>query len=199
MDTFLAAARSTSAFCHLIMTMPTREDCRKESCSSADQQFSRILRRWGACPFGAFDDDTSNHHALRTATEFLIGRVLKRSTDSTHHEYWCDGTYFVQTNHQDYHFYFGGACALSDRHANAIWLGPFELSLEYLPTDLEIPSSVTLRLGHICSEHTISRRYPTGRKYRLYAIAHSLFGERPNTECGWAVNITLCPYSESEQ
>lgn len=62
-----------------------------------------------------------------------------------------------------------------------------------------MPTSVAFRLGHVCSEHTISRRFPAGRKYRLYAVAHSLFGERPTDEQGWAVNVTLCPYNQAER
>ncbi|TWU49014.1 hypothetical protein Poly51_49180 [Rubripirellula tenax] len=181
------------------MKTPTRDDCRTENCLNADEQFSRILHRWRDCPYGSFDDTTSNHEALRRATEFLIGRVLKRSSNPSHHEYWCDGTDFVQTNRDDHRYYFGGACIFSDRHANAMWLGPFELSLAYSPTDFGMPTSVTLRLGHVCREHTISRRFPTGRTYRLYAIAHSLFGDRPSDDAGWAANVTLCPYNEAEQ
>ncbi len=87
----------------------------------------------------------------------------------------------------------------SDQRANAMWLAPFELSLAYSPTDFGIPTSATLRLGHVCRKHTISRWFPVGRTYRLYAIAHSFFANRPSSDDGWAANVTLCPYNEAEQ
>ena len=181
------------------MTTPTVDDCRKENCISADQQFSRILRRWRNGPFASFDDEKSNHQVLREAVEFLIGRIVKRSKDLLHHEYWCDGAEFILASHENENYCFGGACIFSDRHANAMWLAPFELLLTYSPIELDIPSSVILRLGHVSDEHPISRRYPTGRTYRLYAIAHSLYGNRPSNDKGWAVNLTLCPYQATEQ
>lgn len=87
----------------------------------------------------------------------------------------------------------------ADQRANAVWLALFELSLAYSPTDFGIPTSVTLRLGHVCRKHTISRRFPVGRTYRLYAIAHSFFANRLSSYDGWAANVTLCPYNEAER
>lgn len=176
------------------MTTPSREDCRKENCISADQQFARILRRWHAEPLALFDDDTSNHQALRVATEFLLGRIFKQANNTLLHEYWCDGTDFVQMSSDQFTYFLGGGCIISDRHINTMWLAPFELSLAYTPNDLDKPSSLSLRLGHLDTEHTISRRYPSGQKYRLYAMAHALYGRRPIDDSEWAAIVLLDPY-----
>jgi len=177
------------------MMIPSRDDCRKENCRSSDQQFSRILRRWQHEPLASFDDVASNHQALRVATEFLIGSILKRSDNLLLHEYWCDGTDFVETSCDAHRYFLGGGCKFSDRYANAMWLAPFELSLNYSPIDLDMPSSLVLRLGHFGAEHTISKRYPTGRTYRLYAMAHALYGNRPTNDNDWAAVVRLDPYT----
>ena len=74
---------------------PTADEGHNGNCSEADQQFSHILWRWAAEPFGFFDATESNHERVRTAIEFLIGPLLKRSADASLHEFWCDGVDFV--------------------------------------------------------------------------------------------------------
>jgi hypothetical protein len=175
--------------------IPTPEDCHKDVCSNADQQFARILRRWAALPYGEFSERESNHQRLRVAIEYqMFQRVLERSLDSTLHEYWSDGVEFVEWKVSECSYYFGGTCIFSDRHAQTMWLAPFELRIEYDPKEIDCPSSVDLRLGHRDPVDCISKRYKTGREYRLYALAHSLYGSRPQKTEDWAAHVNLTPY-----
>ena len=173
---------------------PTRDECHKDACSSLDQQFSRILRRWSAEPFGEFDDDCSNHQKLRKAMEFFICPIIKRAPKAGLHEFWCDGLDFVVWSRAEHSCFFGGACIYSDRHCNSEWLAPFELRIEYDEQDFDCPSSVDLRLGHADQSDQISKRYPSGRRYRLYAMAHCLYGSRPDSLSDWAIHVNLSPF-----
>jgi hypothetical protein len=175
--------------------IPSPEDCSKESCRDAEQQFARVLRRWAALPYGEFNERESNHQSLRIAIEYqMFQRVLERSSDSTMHEYWSDGVEFVESKVLDCSYYFGGSCIFSDRHAQTMWLAPFELRIEYDPNDLDCPSSVDLRLGQRDPVDCISKRFKAGREYRLYALAHSLYGSRPQQVEDWAAHVYLNPY-----
>lgn len=91
------------------MSIPTPEDCDKNACSNSDQQFSRILRRWAALPYGKFSECESNHQRLRVAIEYkMLGFVLKKSSDPTLHEFWSDGIEFVEWRINDLSYFFGG-------------------------------------------------------------------------------------------
>ena len=176
--------------------MPSRDDCRKEQCSSADQQYSRILHRWSIEPHGFFDDARSNHELLRVSTEFLIGRIIRTSENQDLHQFWCDGVDFVHFKRDGLTFRFGGGCIFSDKKADAMWLAPFGLSVRYASDLLDLPVEMSLRLGHRDAVDTISRRYATGRRgYRLYAISHALYGSRPTQDEDWALveNVATFP------
>lgn len=175
--------------------IPAPEDCHKDACVDSDQQFSRILRRWAALPHGQFNSRESNHDRLRSAIEYVMfGPVLERSSDSTLHGFWSDGVELVEWHVEDQSFYFGGACYYSDREARCQWLGPFELQIEYDGQNLDCPGSVDLRLGHRDLVDRISKQYPAGREFRLYSMAHCLYGSRPATLDGWAAHVNLTPY-----
>ncbi len=110
------------------------------------------------------------------------------------HEFWCDGLDFVVWSRAEHSCFFGGACIYSDRHCNSEWLAPFELRIEYDEQDFDCPSSVDLRLGHADQSDQISKRYPSGRRYRLYAMAHCLYGSRPDSLSDWAIHVNLSPF-----
>jgi hypothetical protein len=175
---------------------PTPADCHKDNCSDNDQQFSRIVRRWASDPLGQFGDRESNYQRLRVAVEFFICPVLKLSADATLHEYWCDGVDFVAWDSTDDNYNLGGACIISDRHCNTMWLAPFELDICYDQSLIDCPASVVLRLGHRDPEYLFSRKYPAGRQHRLFAMTHFLYGGRPTVDAGWAAHIVLDPYRD---
>jgi hypothetical protein len=178
--------------------IPTPEDCHKDACVDNDQQFSRILRRWAAQPLGQFSERDSNHERLRSAIEYrMFGPVLDRSPDSTLHEFWSDGVEFVEWQVSENCYYFGGTCYYSDGEARCQWLAPFELRIEYEKQNLDYPASVDLRFGHRDPANRISKQYPAGREFRLYALAHSLYGARPTTLADWAAHVNLSPYRVS--
>lgn len=175
---------------------PTSKECHKDFCVSADQQFSRIVRRWAAEPLGQFEEGYSNHERLRSAIEYFIQPILKQSPDESVHEFWSDGVELIESFASSTVYFFGGACIFSDRHANWMWLAPFELRMDYNPHATDCPSSVDLKLGHRDLNERISKQYPTGRKgYRLYAMSHCLYGNRPKSNENWAVHVNLSPYT----
>lgn len=175
---------------------PTPEECHKDACTSADQQFSRIVRRWATEPLGRFDEQSSNHERLRRALEFLIQPILMQSPDSSVHEFWSDGIEIIEFSHSPMTYYFGGACVFSDRNSNAMWLAPFEMNINYELNELDRPRSVELKLGHRDPNDRLSRLYPSGRGgYRLYAMSHCLFGNRPKNNHDWAVYVNLLTYN----
>ena len=175
------------------MAIPTRDDCRKENCTSADQQVNRVLRRWLAEPLGRFDEQWSNLHRVRISIEFLIGRVLDRSPDAALHEYWSDGVDLIHHEASLERFDFGGACILSDRHASAMWLVPFEMRIDYLDPAGH-PTALRLRVGRADSRHLFDRSLQAGREHRLFALSHAIYGGRPTDPSSWAMTVDLDPY-----
>lgn len=176
------------------MGYPAAADCHKDACQSAEQQFVRYYRRWLAEPHGALGETRSNHAGLRQITEFAIGRFLGHSTDAAFSELWCDGVELVHCAVRDRVHEISGACTLSNREQDSMWLAPFALQFSF-DADADTIKNVDLRVGHHGVEgDRMCKRYPTGRTYRLCRLAHSIYGSRPKADPEWAVIISLNPY-----
>ncbi len=178
---------------------PTPDDCHPDRCDSPDHRFARLVRLWHAEPFGLFSEYKSNHAVLRVATEFLICRIIKRAANPALHEYWSDGVEFIEFSKNPTCYYFGGACIFSDRHCNWMWLAPYELTVHFATDTADMLSAVSLRLGHAAKDDPISKAYEVKRReYRLYTMAHALYGARPNCDADWAVALDIDPYLAGE-
>lgn len=152
-----------------------------------------MFRRWAAQPFGQFNEEWSNFYRAGLSIEFMIQRLLQFSENRTLHEYWCDGANPVVYEFSGDEFFFSGACTLSDHHAQAMWLVPFELRIAY-PPKCEWPLTASIRLGHRDNEQLFDRSLICSRNRRLYLLSHSIYGNRPQEDSGWAITVCLNPY-----
>ncbi len=175
---------------------PTREACQIENCDSNEQQDYRVLQLWLADPHGRFDVRSSNFDRVRSSLEFMLGRLLRKSNETRIHEFWCDGVEIVEHVATADRFQFAGACIISDKEANTMWLAPFELSIEYREFE-EWPSAAMVRVGHADASCTFDRSLPCSREHRLFALSHWIYGERPRSLSEWAISVELDPYPPS--